>query len=292
MTEANGSADSLTSQIVFDDTESKYFLKRGSTSLDLPVLNKKGLKANADDLVGVSERLDVLLRSVGGVLDDQRFSAVSKSRYKAGEAIFKCLDNSYQNFIYKRYPDFPYSSSTYTSVEKAKLLRAKDTFADGSLFRVTYRSNGSFAFQMNPNVEHMLNSSTDSETFDYKKVADYDTCLGYLKALRKKLDGRLTSEGYEPTLENRSNLLSLVLGLNLTLARNYEISRRIGAGNSKRKLNIDQPMLIRAAAEGYNDGILKIFYINNYYPANAEELKSFKNIPYDMLDNILGGERQ
>lgn len=292
MSGTNDSSTSLVNQIIFDEAEAKYFLKKDRISLDLPVLNKKGAKANVDDLLGVSERLYVLLGSVGELLDEQRLKVVSKSLYKAGEAAFSCVDNGYQDFIQKRYPGFPFFSSAKSPGENTKFSLTKNTFSNGNLFQVTYRSNNNFAFRLGSNIRDMLDFPSENGTSDYKTVVDYETCLNLLKVLREKIDKNFISEGYEPTLENRSNLLSLVLGLNVTLNRNYEIARRIGSLSRKGKLSIDEPTLIKAAAEGYNDGILKVFYTNQYYPANVEELKSFKNIPYDMLDNILGGERQ
>jgi len=288
METANTFSGSLANQIVFDEDESRYILKIGKSKIVLPVLNKKGEKADKDDLLEVSESLHMVLQSANQLVDNERLKTASKSLYKSGDAVLSFSDKKYQDLIINLYPNFPYSSPGKKVDRDTKLARIRNTHSVMLLFRMTYKSNNTFIFRMNPGFNKMLKGTSENPN-ESESVVGYEAAIESINSLREKINERFIAEGFKATLENRSNLISLILGLNQTLVRNYEITRIIGQGSPHGELNINQPSLIKAAAAGYNDSILKIFYANQYYPTDTEELRAFKNIPYEMLDNILGG---
>lgn len=126
------------------------------------------------------------------------------------------------------------------------------------------------------------------KSIQIKTPTNYREVIYALDAFRRGLDNLFIQEGFEPTSQNRSNLLSLVLSFSGKLKKNENIQKFIRPEDSSDPLN--DKRLIHAAANGYHASILKMFYLYDYYPSSIEETKMLDSMPYDMLANVLGNK--
>lgn len=126
------------------------------------------------------------------------------------------------------------------------------------------------------------------KSIQVKTPSNHREVIYALDSFRRGLDGLFIQEGFEPTSQNRSNVLSLVLSFSGKLKKDENIQKLIRPENCLDPLS--DRKLIHAAANGYHASIIKMFYLYGYYPSSIEEMKMFAAMPYDMLANVLGSK--
>jgi len=128
------------------------------------------------------------------------------------------------------------------------------------------------------NVAETLLGTEIEETY---KVEDFETLTFEMIAAIDQLFAR---ESIEPTAKNRANLLSLVFNSSTALLITPEITALTGM--NKANHNVLNPNLLRLAAAGINDAIIKLCYVHHTYPEDLESLAVLANLPYQTLYHI------
>ena len=110
--------------------------------------------------------------------------------------------------------------------------------------------------------------------------------IAVLTKARSNIDSLLAAEQVTINTQNRVNFYSLL---------DSSFMFRLGnipkiTGVSKREHSQFNPNLAKAAGEGLNADLLLIFYLNNYYPKNSEEIKELSSLPYSWLNSALSGD--
>lgn len=94
-------------------------------------------------------------------------------------------------------------------------------------------------------------------------------------------------QGFEPNEQRRQNLISLVFGISKSLLETEEIQKLLAT--TPETHTIDNPNLIRLAAHGCNENMMKLFYATELYPDNTEAMIELASMPFDMLYGIWVG---
>jgi hypothetical protein len=123
------------------------------------------------------------------------------------------------------------------------------------------------------------------EAFTVKNHHDFDLLIGKTEDAIKDL---FIQQGFEPSEQRRQNLISLVFGVSKSLLNTKEIQKLLGT--NFRTHTIDNPNLIRLAAHGCNESMMKLFYTNELYPDSAETMIELASMPFDMLYGIWAGK--
>lgn len=194
----------------------------------------------------------------------------------------KAFDEFIRQTYYQGFPGY----RSYADKKSAKHRRISRTIITGKLVTLKYGATGYFDINTNmafrklansllPENEHIVDATITRNKFN--KVMDKVTSA---------IDSLLIAEGLEANVQNRSNLISLAANLSATLTKNKKVNALLGTTHESH--NIANPALVRAAAKGYTASLIKLFYIENYFPKNEEEVDIFMDIPFSMAKTIIG----
>jgi hypothetical protein len=199
---------------------------------------------------------------------------------------FSNHNKAFDEFIEQTYyPGLP-GYRSYSDKKSAKHRRISRTIITGKLITLKYGATGYFDINTNmafrklansllPESEHIVDATITRNKFN--KVIDKVT---------NAIDALLLAEGLEASVQNRSNLVSLSANLSANLTKNKKVNALLGTTHETH--NIANPALVQAAAKGYTDSLIKLFYIENYFPKDEEEVETFMGIPFSMAKTIIG----
>lgn len=199
---------------------------------------------------------------------------------------FSNHNRSFDEFIRQTYYQGSSTHQGYYGNKNAKQRRISRTLITGKLITIKYGATGYFEINTNmafrklansllPENEHIVDATITRNKFS--KVMDKVT---------DAIDTLLVAEGLEANIQNRSNLISLAANLSATLTKNKKVNALLGTTHESH--NIANPALVRAAAKGYTASLIKLFYIENYFPKNEEEVDIFMGIPFSMAKTVIG----
>jgi hypothetical protein len=152
---------------------------------------------------------------------------------------------------------------------------------------LNFKSTGSLSIRPGvPLKRTMIELLTDKEGAQ-KTSFSSEGFLNIINILNAKIDDLFIKHGYETTLENRDNLISLVWGIGPKLLKLQEIKVLLGTDKENHKFSNSN--LIKLASQGYNSGLVNFFYFYDYYPSDLEDFKTLKMLPHDMFLGILRG---
>jgi hypothetical protein len=89
----------------------------------------------------------------------------------------------------------------------------------------------------------------------------------------------------QPTSEKRYNLMGLATNLPNRLLKDKRVQKLLGT--SENNHNVLNANLVRAADLGYNDKMVKLFYVHDYFPSNPKEAQELNNLPYSMFETVV-----
>lgn len=193
-------------------------------------------------------------------------------------------------------------SNTYLAYEKNQFQEFIDHCFDCNLFRdhgsniihinkifakLTFNATGLLTISPSSLLKHAMNDLLSESSIARKGSFNHESFSNLIDNLIIEIDKLFTKQGYQPTVEMRDNLVSLIWGINTKLLEVNEIKSLLGTDRESH--NFNNPNLIKAAAEGYDEILVKTFYVYNYYPTDAEEAESLKTLSPKMLRAVLGG---
>lgn len=103
------------------------------------------------------------------------------------------------------------------------------------------------------------------------------------------IDELFLEQGFEPTDNARHNLIGLVQNLPTYILEKQEVQNLFGTDVKTHSIN--NPNLIRLAAKGVNDKMIRMFYVHDIYPDSIEEVEDLAHIPIESLYAIWGSEK-
>jgi hypothetical protein len=102
------------------------------------------------------------------------------------------------------------------------------------------------------------------------------------------IDELFLEQGLEPTDNARHNLIGLVQNLPTYILEKQEIKDLFGIDVKTHSIN--NPNLIRLAAKGVNDNMIRMFYVHDIYPGSIEEVEDLAHMPVETLYAIWSGK--
>lgn len=148
------------------------------------------------------------------------------------------------------------------------------------LFQIKYMPEGIQIVRVNDFI-HTLAGSYMYDRGEEKHTLK--SFLALLSRIKKNVDTTITKAKFKPTAQLRSSFISMVVGGEIFKIEEIQKVTGVHMGMALRK----NPKLVKLASRGYTAGLLKIFYINDYFPSYAD-LEDFALLPYNWLGSLLG----
>lgn len=187
-------------------------------------------------------------------------------------------NKAFDYFKRQNYHDVERKSPKHRRIQRTRMV--------GTLITLKYGGTGYFDLNVNlafrklvasllPIEDHLTDAKITRSQFS--KVADKVTTA---------IDALFAAEGIEATEQNRSNLIGLAVNLGANLTKNKKVNALLGTTHGTH--NITNPALVHAANKGYTDSLIKLFYIENYFPKDDDEIETLMGLPFNMVKTIIG----
>lgn len=121
------------------------------------------------------------------------------------------------------------------------------------------------------------------------EIQQRDQFTQFINRLTDAIDNLFIQQGYEPTERMRTDLIMLAYGSTEDILGKQEIQNLLGT--TLETHTITHPNLIRLAAKGTHDAMLKVFYAHDVYPETTDDMLELANMPFDLFYKIWAGER-
>lgn len=155
-----------------------------------------------------------------------------------------------------------------------------------SLGRVHYFNNNNVVIENAPEMTNLSNALLGEPVAPTQTDTEFEL---FIEKIIEAIDNLFIQEGFQPTIQMRSNLLSLTQNMTGELIVNEKIHTLLNTTLSSHR--IDNPQLVKLAAKGVHDTMLKIFYAHDTYPESVEEMLGLANLPFELFYNIWTGNR-
>lgn len=193
-----------------------------------------------------------------------------------------CFENEKFEILKEKY-HYKHSQDTLSTIAK----RSNNSFTIATLASIKYNKKNEIKIHMYAPLQRINKALINTQNQKFTTVNSYDEFMNKIDFLKSGIDKLFTQQGFEPNETNRVNLLSLAVNLNKKTLKTAGVKKMLGITDED--YTITNPNLIKAAVEGYNDALVRLCYIHNYYPKNSDELQLFTALPYESTDAILGG---
>jgi hypothetical protein len=233
------------------------------------------------------------------LIEDEAYPRIASEIEQLLEALRGIFGTDYivPSFQVNRYPiaTVDYSDTKYLSWREdfmneaernrdygQRWSRARATSGRESylLFQIKYMPEGIEIVRVNDFIHSLAGS------YMYDRAEEKHTLksfLALLSRIKKNVDTTITKAKFKPTAQLRSSFISMVVGGEIFKIEEIQKVTGVHMGMALRK----NPKLVKLANRGYTAGLLKIFYINDYFPSYAD-LEEFALLPYNWLGSLLG----
>lgn len=160
---------------------------------------------------------------------------------------------------------------------RARAINGRD---DYSLLHISYTREGLEISRVTPFIYSLADSYTFDRSAEKYTVKQF---LAILARIKKRIDTIVSKAKLKPTPQLRSSFISMIVSGELFKITEIQKVTGVHLGMALHK----NPKLVKLADRGYTAGLLKIFYINDYFPSYAD-LEEFALLPYNWLGSVLG----
>lgn len=154
-----------------------------------------------------------------------------------------------------------------------------------SFGRIHYFKNDTVEIELAPELMEIATLLLKKPVAPTQTDTEFDKSI---ENIMRAIDNLFIQEGFQPTSQMRSNLISLAYGMTGELVVSERIHNLLNTTLSTHRIN--NPQLIHLAAKGCHDNMLKMFYAHEVYPENTEEMLGLASMPFDMLYGIWTGK--
>lgn len=268
---------------LFEATSSKsnstFFLSAKDQMIPLPTMGVDTKSVDLDPYLKLATKIDNTLKSfyrVGGKVNTHIRIDGMDSDYEEGMLELCYINTTHYNTAGK------YGRKKFQD----KIWVESESYSE--MGRIRYFQDGSVkVYTENEIVEIAYSLLGKDEAFAAKSDKEFNSLTSRIE---KGIDNLFIQQGFEPSEQNRQNLVSLVFGVSKSLLKTEEIQKLLGT--NFRNHTIDNPNLIHRAAHGCNENMMKLFYTNNLYPDSIEAMVELAVMPFDMLYSIWAGKVQ
>lgn len=241
--------------------------------------NKKHLRSSIH--TRLSDTTDLVVEKLFTFIKPENLQAESSSYAYAGKTSTHLF---HEEELWIRFAETYDNEHSFSGSVNKKVSRLDENkfFA-----KLSFQPTGSLSISpAAPLKRTMVELLTDKEGAQ-KTSFNSKGFLDIIDTLNAKIDDLFVKNGYEATLENRDNLISLVWGIGPKLLKVEEVRTFLGTDKENHKFN--NLNLIKLASQGYSSGLVKLFYFYDYYPNDLEDFETLKTLPYDIFLGVLGG---
>lgn len=250
----------------------KFLMKKEDTQIFLPRMR---LESDEAEIKQVAENVNLLLNSVTALFGNGGTRMVVSEPTLNGCEIKIYSENKQYTAIEKEKYDFLRSS------RKEGLWH--EAFLTPYIARVYYTH---YFFQVFPTKDF---KETMNLLIDEPSIKDGINLYPFTRRIDKMvsaINALFYKQELQPTREKIDNLVGLTFNLPKSLIADKRVQKLLGTGENN--YNILNANLIRAADLGYDDRMIKLFYVHDYFPNSLKEAQELKDLPYSMFEAVVG----
>lgn len=267
--------------------EAPYRLWTNSSIVDLPKIQIPGIRPNKRLHMHVAAKLDNTLTRIYDFIGKENIYLIQEYP----DPGIRTVSLSYINMEHYYFLQDNYNEAfTIWRNAETKGFAPKIGFLSCS-------KNSTINIRLEETLDHMLKSLTGNKIslpqnkVEANPLVDNEVAFNSLiDNATDEIDKLFIEQGLEPTASARHNLIGLVQNLPTYILEKQEIQDLFGTDVKTHSIN--NPNLIRLAAKGVSDNMIRMFYVNDAYPDSIEEVESLANMPLESLYAIWGWERR
>lgn len=274
-------SNSILDRITYQPQVDHFYMERSGILFPLPP-NTTGNEIVKEDYINLATKIDKIFDKVSKVIPQCRLDLRPSQAY-----------GTYTIGMYNTDEDLGYIIGT-------NWIKSRDLYGhwdsrcdiwsdcaiDHCLVNIEYGFNTSPKIDFSQGYFSYFLKYLGVDTEFIKQMLSYDEFSYLFDKAVTNMDNLFLAQGFKPTIEKRSNLVSLAFDLHSNIATHPEVVRLLGISPDVSQLS--NPRLIQAAEEGYNDSIIKLFYSHKYFPKDTQEMLELKALSYTLLSPTLG----
>lgn len=262
--------------------EKKYkrdadFFEKDNHTFKVPTMDKNFKEITTRNQKSIITNIDNTMEKFYELIPSTAIDVKSWCWYSEAEGLIKCSDNGLLEAVQEKYDN--------ETIQRKRLSRAK---IDGNLITLKYSGSGKVYTYVNATFKKLVDSILPKSEHIKKSVHSYDEFARVIDKVIIAMDELFINEGLEATTQNRSNLISLVYNMSALIKKNKKVKTFLGVESEIN--DVKNKSLIHAAANGYNSGYVKLFYVQNSFPKEVEDFKALTALPPNILVSILSGK--
>lgn len=256
-----------------------FFLDKKNEHIPLPLMTSSLDNTDAEPYLEIAAKIDGAINDFYRLIPEKETYFFARELSPRGE---------------ESHVPVRYHSSTHAEIARAyrseifhneRWLESQSSPKIGS---IQYHKDRSVKIYIQEHLGDIVEVLIGTDDSFFVPSAENFTIL--IDNLIKAIDNLFTQQGFEPTLKRRKNLISLICGLTSNLIETKGIQNILGTDTNTHKIN--HPSLVRAAAQGINEDIIRLFYVADTYPKSIEETVELTSMPFDMLYGIWVGREK
>lgn len=251
-----------------------FYLKKGNSNIPLPWMLPFWATPNKKPYMELATKLDNTLNKYFELFGEENLDFLGKTKTNGQEGFIyiNAFNTNHYHFVTENY-SVNFLNTRWVTEEAAPLVGIIDYNQDNE---ITINIEGALHQMIEPLLNTKLNLIQKEE--DSNSFID-DTI--------DAIDELFIEQGLEPTANARQNLIGLVQNLPRHILETPEIQNLLGTNVEKHSIN--NPNLIRLAAKGVSDKMIKMFYVYATYPDSIEDMEDLANMPVETLYAVWGG---
>lgn len=258
---------------------------KGDKLFRLPMWNKDESAPSEEAYSAIKEFITKSTDKLYELIDEENVEAISYAGL--GHENFTLMNHRSEKFHkYAQNQKSPEISGVKEVAQSRNERIRKLHYTSKNFIRINYSLDGKATLVRSNSLNNMMQILVPESEHPKKRTITFEQFSDLVDSMVLSIDNLFTQQNIKPTSEKRDNLISLAYGLNKSLRRGKKFNELLGT--TPETYCLTHPALIKAAAKGYNDGILKMFYVNKYNPKSIEDISFFENMPFDMLEAVLG----
>lgn len=272
---AQKSADAMLSRLDYDSNKYVSFTSEGH-NIHIPYEYSDNKLIEDDAYPRIAADIELLLSSLREIFGtDYILPYFEVDRYPV--ATIDYTDMKYQAWRDEFVTNAKDSNSYGQKYARVRAINGRDEY---SLLHIKYKQEGLEIVRVTPFIHTLADSYTFDRSMEKYTLKQFLTILARIK---KRIDTTIIKAGLKPTPKLRSGFISMAIEENLFRIEEIQKTTGVHMGMALHK----NPKLVKLADKGYNSGLVKIFYINDYFPSYAD-LEQFALLPYNWLGSLLG----
>jgi hypothetical protein len=268
---------SIEDRITITRLSTVYLMKYGKF-FPLPRIERPTLKKDKNNYIELATKIDNAMDKFASLITCDNAYIHGALMENRGIIHFLYENRDYNDAVNFGDPD------TLTPEEIDKQSRWVETIESPELATITFNKNN----QINATIKHpLLKIAKNKLVKETELNLNEKDFYSFIESTIETLDSLFIKEGFEPDAKKRVDLIGLAYDIPKQVIKHREI-RKLLQTNVKNH-TINNPNLIRLAAQGCSAHLFKLLYLYETYPKSIEDVLELANIPFDMLRSILAG---